>query len=165
MKVLKSIKLLLRMGSMIENKDNFDIQRFIKAQDNYGSYDIALSEVRNGHKTSHWIWYIFPQIAGIGHSEISKYYGIQSLSEAKAYLGNELLSSRLLEITSALLEQNDSAQNIFGGLDAKKVCSCMTLFDLVSPDDVFAKALDKFYNGQKCKLTLSIVKDEIENCI
>jgi len=142
--------------------ENFDIQRFIDAQNSYESYDNALNEVRNGHKRSHWIWYIFPQIAGLGHSSTSKYYGILSLTEAKAYLEDELLGSRLYEITSALLEQNDSAQNIFGGLDAMKVCSCMTLFDLVSPNDVFAKALDKFYNGQRCKRTLAIVKDELD---
>lgn len=141
--------------------DNFDIQRFIKAQESYNTYTIALNEVRNGQKRSHWIWYIFPQIEGLGQSSTSKFYGIKSLSEAKAYWENNLLKSRLLEITSALLEQNDSAQNIFGGLDAMKVCSCMTLFDLVSPNDVFAKVLNKFYNGQKCKRTLFILKDEI----
>ena len=141
--------------------DNFDIQRFIKAQDSYNSYNTALNEVRNGHKQSHWIWYIFPQIAGLGQSSTSKYYGIQSLLEAKAYWENDLLKSRLLEITSVLLEQNDSAQNIFGGLDAMKVCSSMTLFDLVAPHNVFAKVLDKFYDGKKCKRTLLILKDEI----
>lgn len=101
--------------------DNFDIQRFIKAQDSCGTYKIALNEVRNGRKRSHWIWYIFPQIAGLGQSSTSKYYGIQSLLEAKAYWENELLRNRLLEITSALLERDDSAQNIFGGLDAMNV--------------------------------------------
>lgn len=141
--------------------DNFDIQRFIKAQDSYNSYNIALNEVRNGRKRTHWIWYIFPQIAGLGQSCTSKFYGIQSLSEAKAYLENELLRNRLLEITSALLEQNDSAQNIFGGLDAMKVCSSMTLFDLIAPNNIFEKVLDKFYDGKKCKRTLSILKDEI----
>lgn len=141
--------------------DKFDIQRFIKAQDSYNSYNIALNEVRNGRKRNHWIWYIFPQIAGLGQSSTSKFYGIQSLSEAKAYLENELLRNRLLEITSALLEQNDSAQNIFGGLDAMKVCSSMTLFDLIAPNNIFEKVLDKFYDGKKCKRTLSILKDEI----
>ena len=141
--------------------DNFDIQRFIKAQDSYDTYKIASNEVRNGRKRSHWIWYIFPQIAGLGQSSTSKYYGLQSLSEAKAFWENELLRTRLQEITSALLEQNDSAQNIFGGLDAMKVCSCMTLFDIVAPNNIFEKVLDKFYDGKKCKRTLSILKDEI----
>lgn len=141
--------------------DTFDIQRFIKAQESNDSYKFALNEVRNGRKRNHWIWYIFPQIAGLGHSSTSKYYGIQSLSEAKAYWDNVLLRGRLLEITSALLEQNGSAENIFGGLDAMKVCSCMTLFDLVAPNNDFAKVLDKFYDGKKCKRTLSILKDEI----
>lgn len=140
---------------------SFDIQRFVKAQDSQDSYKTALEEVRNGRKRSHWIWFVFPQVAGLGVSGTSKLYAIRSLSEAKAYWDNEILRSRLVEITSALLEQNVSAQIIFGGLDAMKVCSCMTLFDLVVPNDIFAKVLDKFYNGQKCYRTLSILKYDI----
>lgn len=143
---------------------NFDLNRFITAQDRLGSYDKALEEVRKGRKTSHWIWYIFPQIAGLGHSSTSMHFGIKSLSEAKAYLENDILRTRLYEITSALLELNDSAQNIFGELDAMKVRSCMTLFDLVSPNDVFAKVLVKFYNGRKCNRTLSMVIDVSKFC-
>lgn len=139
---------------------NFDLQRFIKAQDNYNSYNMALSEVNAGCKRSHWIWYIFPQIAGLGQSSTSWFYGIQSLQEAKAYWENELLRSRLVEITSALLNQNTPAQSIFGALDAMKVCSSMTLFDLVAPNNIFAKVLDKFFEGKRCKRTLSILKDE-----
>lgn len=140
----------------MDNK-TFDLQRFITAQDNYGMYELALSEVRNGRKYSHWIWYVFPQIAGLGHSSNSKFFGIQSLEEAKAYWESETLRNRLLEITTALLEQNDSAQNIFGELDAMKVRSCMTLFDLVKPDDVFASVLNRFYNGMKCSRTLKLI--------
>lgn len=140
----------------------FQLDRFIKAQDSYNSYETALQEVKNGEKRSHWIWYIFPQIDGMGHSSTSKFYGIKSLQEAKAYFKNETLRNRLYEITNALLAQDGSARSIFGGLDAMKVRSCMTLFNLVSPNDVFAKVLYKFYDGEPCKRTLSILKDELE---
>lgn len=139
----------------------FQLDRFIKAQDSYGTYDTALREVRNGMKRSHWIWFIFPQIDGMGQSSTSKYYGIKSLAEAKAYFGNDTLRNRLYEITRALLAQEGPARDILGGLDAMKVRSCMTLFDLVSPNDVFAQVLDKLYDGKKCERTLSILKEEI----
>ena len=145
------------------NTSDFDLQRFISAQNKNGAYENALNEVRNGHKRSHWIWYIFPQIEGLGQSSTSKYYGIKSLAEAKAYMENEVLKNRLHEITSALLTLNDTAINIFGSLDAMKVRSCMTLFDLVSPNDIYGQVLMKFYEGKKCKRTLSIVKDDVEN--
>lgn len=141
------------------NTSDFNLQRFIDAQDSYGTYNDALAEVRNGRKVSHWIWYIFPQIEGLGQSSTSKFYGIKSVGEAKAYLENEILKNRLYEITSSLLTLNDSAANIFGGLDAMKVRSCMTLFDIVSPNDIFDKVLEIFYNGKRCNRTLSKVKD------
>lgn len=135
----------------------FDLNRFIEAQESFNTYETALKEVKAGEKRSHWIWFIFPQMDGMGHSSTSKRYGIKSLEEAKAYLENNHLRNHLYEITNALLEQEGSTQNIFGGLDAKKVCSCMTLFDLVSPNDVFAKVLAKFYNNKVCQRTLEIV--------
>lgn len=153
---------------IIESNDNmnistFDLKRFIIAQNKYNTYNLALSEVRKGQKRSHWIWYIFPQVCGLGHSSTSQMYGIKSLEEAKAYFKNETLKNRLCEITHALLEQNDTASSIFGGLDAMKVRSCMTLFNLVSPNDIFAKVLDKFYDGKQCERTLSILKDELRD--
>ena len=131
------------------------IERFIKIQDESNNYETALDEVRNGNKQSHWIWYIFPQIKGLGHSYMSKTYAIDSLSEAKAYWENAILHDRLKEITEALLtHKDDSADNIFGSLDARKVKSCMTLFDAVSPHDIFEEVLNTFYEGKRCKATL-----------
>lgn len=139
-------------------EDNSQLKRFILAQEINHAYDKALEEIKAGRKHSHWIWYVFPQIVGLGYSSKSRYYGISSLEEATAYLENETLRNRLYEITNALMEQEGSAEEIFGGIDAIKVRSCMTLFDLVSPDDVFSKVLEKFYEGSKCERTISIVK-------
>lgn len=138
--------------------NNSQLKRFILAQEINHAYDKALEEIKAGRKHSHWIWYVFPQIVGLGYSSKSRYYGISSLEEATAYLENETLRNRLYEITNALMEQEGSAEEIFGGIDAIKVRSCMTLFDLVSPDDVFSKVLEKFYEGSKCERTISIVK-------
>lgn len=138
--------------------NNCQLQRFILAQEINHAYDKALEEIKAGRKQSHWIWYVFPQIVGLGYSSKSRYYGITSLEEAKEYLEDETLRNRLYEITNALMEQEGSAEEIFGGIDAIKVRSCMTLFDLVSPDDVFSKVLEKFYEGSKCERTISIVK-------
>ncbi len=128
-----------------------DIDRFIIAQDNkYNGYHQALTEIKNGQKISHWIWYIFPQIRGLGHSRYSYYYGIRDREEAYRYITNPMLRDRMFEITNALLKHNDkTAYEIFGGIDAVKVQSCMTLFDCVEPNSVFAKALDIFYSGKR----------------
>lgn len=139
----------------------FDLDRFIQAQDNFNTYETALQEVKEGEKRSHWIWYIFPQIDGMGHSSTSQYYAIKSLLEAKAYWENDYLRDHLYEITKALLKQNGSASDIFGGLDAMKVRSCMTLFNIVSPDDVFTEVLEKFYDNTVCQHTLEIVEKEL----
>ncbi len=149
-----------------QSKDNdmatIDIDRFIDIQDKFNHYDIALQEIKDGRKTSHWIWYIFPQIKGLGHSAMSQKYSIGSILEAKAYWENNILHDRLKEITEALLCHNgDSPEHIFGSLDAMKVKSCMTLFDIVSPNDIFKDVLDTFYGGERCKVTLSRVKKEL----
>jgi uncharacterized protein (DUF1810 family) len=134
-----------------------DVERFLKAQEN-GNYEIALHEIESGRKRSHWIWYIFPQMQELGRSRMSRYYGISSLSEAKLYLANEVLGPRLREITQALLSlPTDSAVDVLGGIDAVKVRSCMTLFDLVAPDDIFERVLDRFYDGKRCEQTLQLV--------
>ena len=139
-----------------------DTDRFIKAQDNCDSYNVALEEIKRGEKQSHWIWYVFPQIEGLGHSTMAKKYAIRSLQEAKAYLGNDKLNTRLREITGALLEHagNKDITHIMGPIDAMKIRSCMTLFDIVSPYDIFEEVLDKFYDGERCKATLNIVREE-----
>lgn len=135
------------------------IERFIDAQKT--DYKIALAEIERGRKQSHWIWYIFPQLVGLGRSCYSTLYGIRGREEAEAYLQNEVLGRRLREITNALLMHNDkSAEEIFGGLDAMKVRSSMTLFDAISPDDIFAQVLDTFYDGKRCEFTLSAIADK-----
>ncbi len=135
-----------------------NVERFIEIQNESNHYDIALQEIRKGRKTSHWIWYIFPQIKGLGHSWMSQKYSIGSLLEAKAYWENNILHDRLKEATEALLDHSgDYAERIFGSLDAMKVKSCMTLFDIVSPHDIFEEVLETFYEGERCKATLQRV--------
>ena len=135
---------------------NYDLQRFITAQEqSYDGYKQALSEIQQGRKTSHWIWYIFPQIKGLGHSYMSEFYGISGLEEAQEYMSNEVLSFRLREITNALLSHKDkTSKEILGYIDDMKVRSCMTLFDAVCPDDIFREVLNQFYDGKSCRRTL-----------
>lgn len=138
---------------------NTEIERFTEAQNKpYDGYEQALTEIRNGRKYSHWIWYIFPQLRELGRSHYALFYGICDRAEAKAYLEHPLLGARLREICRALLQHKEKeAVAILGDIDAKKVCSCMTLFDAVSPGDVFAEVLATFYAGKHCELTLSIL--------
>lgn len=135
---------------------NFDLERFLKAQDSgWATYSEALREIKEGHKSGHWIWFIFPQIKGLGHSHNSEFYGISSRDEAKAYLEHPELGKRLRDITKALLNcNNPSAFNILGFPDVLKVQSCMTLFDLVSPNDIFNEVLEKYYEGKRCEKTI-----------
>ena len=135
---------------------NYDLDRFVKAQDSgWATYSEALSEIKEGHKRGHWIWYVFPQIKGLGHSYNSEFYGISSKNEAKAYLEHPELGKRLREITKVLLAcNNPSAFNILGFPDVLKVQSCMTLFDLVSPNDIFNEVLEKYYEGKRCEKTV-----------
>ena len=138
---------------IMENIENTGLQRFIEAQND--SYDQALKEIRNGRKLTHWIWYIFPQIKGLGFSYNSEYYGITSLQEAKDYLENELLRKRLFKITESLLmHKGKDIESIMGDIDALKLKSSMTLFDAVQPGSVFGEVLDEFYGGERCRRTL-----------
>ena len=135
---------------------SFDLDRFLKAQDSeMYTYTDALNEIKEGHKRGHWIWYVFPQIKGLGHSYRSEFYGIASTEEAKAYLKHPVLNKRLRDITQAFLDcSNPSAYNILGFPDVLKVQSCMTLFDIVSPNDIYNDVLDKFYEGKRCEKTV-----------
>ncbi len=123
----------------------YDLSRFHKAQAR--DYKTALSEIRSGRKRSHWMWYIFPQIKGLGHSDMADYYGISNLEEAKDYLADPILKERLTEISSALLALDSrDAKAVMGVPDNLKLRSCMTLFAIADPDEeVFQKVLDKFY--------------------
>lgn len=141
-------------SNVMTTKNN--ISRFREASD--WNYEFALKEIRNGQKRSHWIWFIFPQMRGLGFSHNSNYYGIVDLGEAKAYLEDSVLGARLREITQALLAHNDkTAVEIFGSIDAMKVKSSMTLFDLVAPNDMFAQVLLQFYDEERCPKTLGLI--------
>ena len=119
-----------------------NLQRFLLAQES--TYDTALQEVRNGKKTSHWIWYVFPQMKGLGYSSNSQYYGIQNREEAREYINEPILRARLIEISEAVLDSNHSVYEIFGS-DAIKVRSCMLLFASVADDiPVFRKIIDRY---------------------
>lgn len=131
---------------------DYNLQRFLDAQQ--GDYEHALAEIRNGRKYSHWIWYIFPQLKGLGMSYNSQYYGISGKEEAEAYLAHPVLGERLREITSAFLQlKSKTAEEVFGSLDAMKVLSCMTLFNEVAPGDLFRQVIDRYYQGEKDEMT------------
>lgn len=136
--------------------DENNIERFVEAQEEvWTGYAVALAEIEQGRKMSHWIWYIFPQLRGLGHSRYSHLYGIANRKEAEDFLAHPVLGPRLREITEALLANtNKSAVAILGEIDAQKVKSCMTLFDCISPDDIFADVLDSFYNGERDKKSI-----------
>ena len=119
------------------------LQRFIKAQDKWNIYDKALEEVKNGKKETHWIWFIFPQLYGLGESEMSQFYGLDGREEAKAYIENDTLRTRLVEISEAVLNNEKSVYEIFGN-DAIKVRSCILLFASVSDIPVFKQIKSKY---------------------
>jgi uncharacterized protein (DUF1810 family) len=129
--------------------DPFDLGRFVDAQDSGRTYERALSELRNGRKTSHWMWFVFPQVQGLGRSAMSRRYAISSADEARAYLEHPVLGPRLGECARVVAEADADPQTIFGGIDAMKLQSCMTLFHLAAPEEpVFAAVLGRHYGGQ-----------------
>jgi len=130
--------------------DPFDLQRFVIAQDADGTYERALAELRAGYKVSHWMWFVFPQIAGLGTSPTSTRYAIRSIDEAKAYLDHEVLGPRLLACAEALLDLSGAtAAEVLGGIDAQKLRSSMTLFSRADPDNpAFARVLDQYFRGE-----------------
>ena len=139
------------------------LERFTDAQNDkeYGSYESALNEIRNGKKRTHWIWYIFPQLKGLGRTYNANFYGIDDIDEAKRYLAHPVLGARLKEITQALLNlsENDTLK-VMGSPDDMKLKSCMTLFAYISESDsVFHKALDKFFGGIQDTETIRRLKD------
>lgn len=137
---------------------DYNLDRFIEAHNE--DYARALKEVSNGRKLTHWMWYIFPQIIGLGMSETARYYEIKSLEEARAYLNNELLKSHLIEISNALLELcTDNPVEVFGDVDSLKLKSSMTLFSYISDDEIFNKVIDKYFNGNKDLTTIRICEE------
>lgn len=140
------------------NTDN-NLKRFIDAQQ--AAYHAALSEIRNGKKQGHWMWYIFPQIQGLGYSETSKFYAIKNIYEAEEFLQHPVLGSRLVQICNELLGlTGNDAHRIFGSPDDMKLKSSMTLFSSVSNDPVFRMVLDKFFHGAKDMRTLQIIGNQ-----
>ncbi len=139
-------------------ENNYNLNRFIEVQNR--DYDTALAEIRAGKKVSHWMWYIFPQLKGLGRSSTSEYYGLSGIKEAQAYLSDPILKARLIEITDAVIAHKDkSAEEIFGGIDAKKLRSCMTLFSIAAPDiPVFDAVLEQFFDGKPDRNTLRLTR-------
>jgi uncharacterized protein (DUF1810 family) len=137
--------------------DPKNLNRFIDAQDE--SYDAIVTELKNGKKVTHWMWYVFPQIAGLGRSATAKYYAIQTPGEAQAYLDHPILGQRLLECTRILLSlKSKSALDIFGDIDAMKFKSSMTLFmSIAGIDSVYQEAIDKYFEGEQDRATLKIL--------
>ena len=159
---MKSIKELLaffkkKVAPKPEPKPRLDhsLEHFVVAQERM--YARALEEVRNGKKLTHWIWYIFPQLKGLGHSNKSIYYGLDGIDEARAYLAHPILGTRLREITTAVLQSDKTADEIFGGIDTIKLRSCMTLFNEVADDDLFGRVLLKCFEGKSDSKTLELL--------
>jgi uncharacterized protein (DUF1810 family) len=137
--------------------DPYDLNRFVEIQE--VNYSDALAELHSGQKRSHWIWYVFPQIAGLGHSAMSARYGIRSDVEARAYLDHPVLGPRLIECAEAVLSiENRSAREIMGSPDDLKLRSCATLFAHISPErSVFHRVLDKYYSSEPDRNTLQLL--------
>lgn len=132
-----------------------DLHRFVEAQDAGGTYDQALSELRSGRKRSHWMWFVFPQIAGLGSSPMARRYAIADRAEAAAYLDHEILGPRLREATQAVLDADAaSATALLGDVDALKLRSSLTLFAQVADDDLYERALARWYDGEPDEATL-----------
>jgi uncharacterized protein (DUF1810 family) len=129
--------------------DPFNLERFISAQDAAGIYDLAVAELRRGQKRSHWMWFVFPQVAGLGHSPMSTKFAISSAREAEAYLAHAVLGPRLIECAAILTEvRARSAEQVFGPVDAQKLRSSMTLFLRAAPGEpVFQQVLDRYFDG------------------
>lgn len=145
----------------MERDLEINLEKFLEAQEKM--YPIAFNEIRNGEKCSHWMWFIFPQIKGLGFSEKAKFYAIENLEEAKQYLKHKILGKRLIEISSELLHlDTNDAYEIFGSPDNLKLHSCITLFalaDAENPDNIFEKVLDKFFEGKYDNNTLKMVEE------
>jgi uncharacterized protein (DUF1810 family) len=158
--VLRGVEGKVDKGGYIMQRKN-RLPRFIEVQEVY--YDIAVKEIKNKKKTGHWMWYIFPQVKGLGFSLISQKFSLYDLQEASQYLNHDILGKRLIEISQLLLElDTDDAMSIFGYTDEKKLRSSMTLFASVegSPD-VFQKVLDKFFQGQPDNKTLQLLQKQL----
>ena len=146
---------IYRAAGLMGCMDSFDLQRFVTAQ--APVYAQVVGELRDAYKRSHWMWFVFPQLRGLGVSATAQFYGLSGLEEARAYLDHPVLGMRLRECTALVLAAKPETLNaIFGSPDDVKFCSCMTLFDRVSPDDVFSLALDRWCEGKRDERTLAM---------
>jgi uncharacterized protein (DUF1810 family) len=142
--------------------DPYRLERFVAAQDHGGTHDAAVEELRDGRKRSHWMWFVFPQIAGLGRSPASQRFAISSLAEARAYLAHPVLGPRLRECSTVVAELADTtAAEVFGGIDALKLRSSMTLFHQADPGDpVFARVLEVYFDGVVDDATVGLLAAE-----
>ena len=134
-----------------------DLARFVDAQDAGGTYDAALRELRAGRKSSHWMWFVFPQVEGLGRSSTAQYFGVRGMTEARAYVAHPVLGPRLVEAARALVEQpSDDPVAVLGSTDAMKLRSSMTLFAAADPDQpVYGQVLARFFGGEPDEATLA----------
>jgi uncharacterized protein (DUF1810 family) len=135
------------------------LERFVRAQDQGGTYGAALAELRRGRKVTHWMWFVFPQLAGLGRSSTARYYAIDSLAEAQAYLAHPVLGARLLEVTRVVADlAGVTAEDVFGSIDAVKLRSSMTLFARAAPQEpLFGAVLERYFDGQPDVATLVLL--------
>ncbi|ARR57017.1 DUF1810 domain-containing protein [Rhizorhabdus wittichii] len=137
-------------------EQRFDLDRFVSAQE--ASYESALAEIRRGRKRSHWMWFVFPQLVGLGRSETARHYAIASLDEARAYLAHPLLGTRLRACVEALQDlDHGSAEAVFGDIDALKLRSSLTLFEQASGERLFAAAIERWFDGRRDEATLRLL--------
>jgi uncharacterized protein (DUF1810 family) len=143
----------------MQSDNQYNLGRFVAAQDAGGTYERAVAELRQGRKTSHWMWFVFPQIAGLGHSPTSRLYAISSLEEARAYLAHPVLGPRLAECAEIVCGVDGrSAEQIFGRIDAQKLRSSATLFALADPaTQVFQRVLDQYFDGVRDPATEELI--------
>ena len=138
-------------------EDAFDLARFVRAQ--AGIYEQALAEIRSGRKRSHWMWFIFPQLAGLGHSPMAQRYAIGSIAEARAYLADPVLGTRYRECVASLQAlPATTAERVFGGIDAIKLKSSLTLFDEAGHEPLFSEAIGRWFEGQRDEATLRLLR-------
>jgi uncharacterized protein (DUF1810 family) len=136
----------------------FDLDRFVEAQ--AGTYEAALAEIRAAAKRGHWMWYVFPQLSGLGRSEMARHFAIRSLAEARAYLKHPLLGARIAACVVALQDLGDAtAESVFGNVDAMKLRSSLTLFEAAGADPLFAAAIDRWFGGRRDEATLRLLRE------
>lgn len=139
------------------NEDKFNLKRFLDAQKS--NYLYAIKELKNGGKVTHWMWYVFPQVSGLGRSETSEFFAIKSIEEAKSYMANPILRNRYDQCVDVIMGQSCTAFEIFGVVDALKLQSSLTMTYLVTANDRYKEALDKFFGGEMCQKTLDFFEN------